>query len=157
MGNRNKAKGTAAETSVVNWLRESCGYADARRNTLGGTFDPGDVEPIPAAVPPVIISVKDGKEGAYCAHCRQRHELHMQTALFEKWWDELTSTIARRSPLALPLLVHKRAGKATPEEWKWYVDLSFAHITRYRLGPIAITGPQARFVMRRHTASWAEQ
>lgn len=157
MGNRNKAKGTAAETAVVDWLRGSCGYADARRNTLGGRFDPGDVEPVPSAAPPVIISVKDGKEGGYCAHCRQKRELGMHTALFEKWWTDLTSTVKRRSPLALPVLCHKRAGAASPERWKWYVDLSFAHLTRYRLGPVAVTGPQARFIMRYHTDRWAEQ
>jgi hypothetical protein len=155
MGNRNKAKGTAAETAVVNWLRESCGYTDARRNTLGGRFDPGDVEPVPSAAPPVIISVKDGKEGAYCPHCRQKRELGMHTVLFEKWWLDLTSTVKRRSPLALPLLCHKRSGAASPERWKWYVDS--AHLARYRMGPVCITGAQARFVMSRHIARWAEE
>ena len=152
MPNQNKAKGTAAETAVVNWLRTDCGFEDARRNTLGGRFDPGDVEPVPANLPPVIISVKDGKEGDYCSHCRQRRELHPQTALFTEWWADLTSTIKRRSPLALPLLVHKRAGKASPEGWKWYADSGL--LGRYRMGPIAITGPQARFIMQRHIARW---
>lgn len=154
MPNRNKAKGTAAETAVVNWLRESCGFLDARRNTLGGRFDPGDVEPVPAATPPVIISVKDGKEAPYCPHCRQRRERHMQTALFSEWWADLTETVERRSPLALPLLCHKRAGKASPEGWKWYVDS--AHLGRYRMGPVSITGSQARFLMQRHIARWGE-
>lgn len=155
MANRNKAKGTQAETDVVNWLRESCGFWDARRNTLGGRFDPGDVEPIPAAVPPVIISVKDGAEGAYCPHCRQKRELHQQTRLFGKWWGELVETCERRSPLALPLLCHKRAGRASPEQWKWYVPSE--HLGRFRMGPVAITGGQARFLMLRHTSRWVKE
>ncbi|WP_340376461.1 hypothetical protein U5640_15940 [Streptomyces sp. SS7] len=155
MGNRNKERGTKAETAVVNWLRGSCGFVEARRNALGGRFDPGDVEPIPAAVPPVIISVKDGAEGAYCPNCRRKPELGMHTALFRKWWFDLAETVERRSPLALPLLVHKRAGAASPERWKWYVDS--AHMGRYRMGPIGITGAQARYLMQRHIARWAEE
>ena len=155
MSNRNKAKGTQAETDVVNWLIADCGFLDARRNVLGGAHDPGDVEPVPAAMPPVIISVKDGKEGAYCPHCRQRNELHMQTALFGEWWAQLIDTRDRRSPLTLPLLVHKRAGKSSPQAWKWYVDS--AHLGRYRMGPVVITGPQARFIMQRQISRWAEE
>lgn len=140
MANPSKNKGTAAETRVVKWL-VGAGFPDARRNTLGGRFDPGDVEPVPAAVPPIIISVKDG----------YRLDVHPQTVLFASWWVDLGDTRERRSPEALALLAHKRAGKTDPTFWHWYFDL--AHFGRDE-GVVKVTGQQAALIMRRHHARW---
>jgi len=53
---RAKAKGTAAETAVVNFLIEN-GFAGAERRALSGAFDKGDI----AGVPCVCIEVKAAK------------------------------------------------------------------------------------------------
>lgn len=135
MANPSKQKGTAAETRVVRWLIEA-GFPDARRNTLGGRFDPGDVEPIPAAAPPIIISVKDG----------YGPDIHPQTDRFAKWWAELNGTRERRNPEGLALLVHKRVGKTDPTYWHWYLD---ARHFREDLGVVKVTGHQARIIMHR--------
>ena len=42
MGNKHKAKGTAFETLVVNYLKEQ-GFPDARRTALAGENDSGDI------------------------------------------------------------------------------------------------------------------
>lgn len=135
MANASKKKGTAAETCVVKWLIEA-GFPDARRNTLGGRFDPGDVEPVPANTPPIIISVKDG----YGA------DVHPQTVMFKKWWTELDGTRERRNPEALALLVHKRVGKSNPTFWHWYMDI--AHFGRDE-GVVKVTGHQVKLIMHR--------
>ncbi len=50
-----KAKGTAAETALVMWLREN-GYENAERRALTGKADRGDI----AGIPRVVIEVKSG-------------------------------------------------------------------------------------------------
>ena len=50
-----KAKGTAAETALVLWLRDN-GYELAERRALTGKADRGDI----AGIPNVVIEVKSG-------------------------------------------------------------------------------------------------
>jgi len=50
---KNKAKGTAAETAVVNYLNAN-GYPFAERRALAGINDKGDV----AGIPAVCIEIK---------------------------------------------------------------------------------------------------
>jgi len=52
---KNKAKGTAAETALVNWLKEN-GYENAERRALSGKADRGDI----AGVSNRVIEVKSG-------------------------------------------------------------------------------------------------
>ena len=54
MTNRAKAKGTAAETAVVGYLREQ-GWPHAERRTLAGNQDKGDL----AGIPGLVVEVKD--------------------------------------------------------------------------------------------------
>lgn len=49
-----KAKGTAAETAVVNFLRRS-GWPHCERRALSGALDKGDI----AGIPGVVIEVKN--------------------------------------------------------------------------------------------------
>ena len=49
-----KQKGTAAETAVVNWLKEQ-GRKHVERRSLNGSFDRGDI----AGIPGVVIEVKN--------------------------------------------------------------------------------------------------
>lgn len=52
-----KRKGTAAETAVVNWLREH-GWPSAERRALAGNADRGDI----AGIVGVVLEVKAKKE-----------------------------------------------------------------------------------------------
>lgn len=55
MTNKSKAKGTAAETAVVKYLREEWGQRLVERRALSGENDRGDI----AGIPGVVIEVKD--------------------------------------------------------------------------------------------------
>ena len=57
MVNRSKAKGTAAETAVVHYLREQ-GFTRVERRTLSGSADKGDI----AGIDGTVIEVKAAKE-----------------------------------------------------------------------------------------------
>lgn len=151
MANRSKNKGTAWETAVVKWLLDG-GFPDATRKTLGGKFDPGDIEPVPGNKPPIIISAKIGYGGRSCPSCNHVREVHAQTEQFAKWWHELHEVRRRRNPDALALLTLHRAGKRSPEYAHWYV----AHAQTFGpgvnvpggLGAIKITGTQALALMQ---------
>ena len=52
-----KQKGTAAETAVVNWLKEQ-GRKHVERRSLNGVNDRGDI----AGIPGLVIEVKNHKE-----------------------------------------------------------------------------------------------
>lgn len=147
MTNKPKQKGTRAESDVRAWLRYN-GFPNARRNVLEGVLDPGDIDPIPVDPPPIVVSVKSG----------YGPDVHPQTTLFYKWWQELDATCNRRNPQALRMLAHKRAGKSDPAFWHWYTG--GAYVVRY-MGPdalhyhlniVKITGSQALFLMR----EWAK-
>jgi len=60
---RQKAKGTAAETALVNYLRVS-GYPDARRKALTGSADQGDVYWLPN-ITTEVKSVRTPKYGEW--------------------------------------------------------------------------------------------
>lgn len=55
MTNKSKAKGTAAETAVVNYLKNEWGLSYVERRALGGSEDRGDI----AGLPGVVLEVKD--------------------------------------------------------------------------------------------------
>lgn len=154
MANKSKDMGTAWESKIVSWLIES-GYANARRNTLGGRFDPGDIEPVPLAEPPIIISAKYGYGGKPCQACHHVREVHAQTEKFREWWFDLHATRRRRNHDALALLSLHRAGKASPEFAHWYVSSSQLRGPEHfpdtnNVGAVKITGAQARALMIRY-------
>lgn len=158
MANKSKDSGTRFESAIVNWLVEN-GYPDARRNVLGGKFDPADVDPVPGGTPPIIISAKWGY-GTKCSKCNRRPETHPETELFGKWWEELQATRARRNSYALALLCHHRPGKGSPAGAHWYVDANqcvpefdtVGLVKAFDIGLIKVTGAQALTLMHRYAA-----
>lgn len=60
MGNKNKAKGTRAESAVVKYLKDH--GIQAERRTLTGNKDQGDIKVIDASGNAWIIEVKTGKQ-----------------------------------------------------------------------------------------------
>lgn len=96
---RQKAKGTAAETAVVNYLREH-GFPHVERRTLSGVNDKGDI----AGIPWLVTEVKNHKQ--------------MQLA---QWVDE--AEIERENAKAKYGVVwHKRVGRTNPG--LWYVTMT---------------------------------
>ncbi|MFF2651492.1 hypothetical protein [Streptomyces sp. NPDC058045] len=109
---RSKAKGTAAETAVVRYLRDA-GFAQAERRTLNGTHDRGDI----AGIPGVVIEVKN------CA----RQELPAWVAEAELERDN--------DHASLGVVWHKRRGTTDPG--RWFVTMSgqqFAALLREQQG-----------------------
>lgn len=101
-----KQKGTAAETAVVNYLRDEHAI-DAHRHALHGTADVGDIF-IPGSG--VVIEVKACK-----------------TMALAQWVDETeTERYRMEDSDLLPikfygLTWHKRRGRSNPRDW--YVTL----------------------------------
>ena len=98
-----RAKGTAAETAVVRWLREH-GWPWAERRAQGGAHDRGDV----AGCPGVVIEVKS---------C-ERMEL-------ASWVDE-TERERRRDGADIGMLVVRRRGTGDPARWYAVLPLGVA-------------------------------
>jgi hypothetical protein len=109
---RSKAKGTAAETAVVRFLREA-GFLQAERRTLSGVQDRGDI----AGVPGVVIEVKN------CT----RDQLPAWVAEAECERDNDHATLG--------VVWHKRRGTTDPGSW--FVTMSgeqFAALLRAEQG-----------------------
>ena len=95
---KQKQKGTAAETAVVNWL-VSKGRKHVERRTLNGVKDRGDINGIIG----VVIEVKN----------------HQRMALSE-WVDELVVEIGNDNASS-GVVIHKRKG--TTDVGKWYATM----------------------------------
>lgn len=109
---RSKAKGTAAETAVVRFLREA-GFTQAERRTLSGVQDRGDI----AGVPGVVIEVKN------CS----RDQLPAWVGEAERERDN--------DHASLGVVWHKRRGTTDPG--RWFVTMSgdqFAALLREQQG-----------------------
>lgn len=91
---KQRAKGTGAETAVVEYLRTS-GHPRVERRALSGQLDRGDI----AGIPDVVIEVKN------CA----------RMALSE-WMDEAQEERANDRAL-MGVVWHKRKGKGSPADW----------------------------------------
>lgn len=92
MGNRNKAKGTAFETLVKEYLI-SKGFPEARRAALEGAEDKGDIHGIASINRKVCIQCKNDKSFNISG------------------WLNDTVEQAKRLDDAVPALVVKRKGK----------------------------------------------
>jgi hypothetical protein len=94
---RSRAKGTAGESAVVNWLLAK-GYRYAERRALQGSRDRGDI----AGLPGVVIEVKACKQWEPAA-----------------WIGELETEITNDgTPDAVGVIIIKRRG--TTDVGKWY-------------------------------------
>lgn len=91
---KSKAKGTAAETAVVDYLAQN-GFPHAERRVTKGAGDTGDV----AAIPGVVIEIKN------CA----RLEL-------AQWLDEAVKE-QRNAHASIGVVWHKRRNKGNPGQW----------------------------------------
>lgn len=94
MSSRNKQKGTAAESAVVQYL-QAMGFTQAERRTLGGAKDRGDI----AGLPGVVIEVKN------CA----RQEL--------AGWVQEAERERDNDNASLGAVWHKLRGKGHPSDW----------------------------------------
>lgn len=109
---KSKAKGTAAETAVVNYLREQ-GFEQAERRALNGVADRGDI----AGVVGTVIEVKN------CA----RMEL--------AGWLAEAAAEADNDGARLGVVWHKRRGKGSPGDWFVTMDgATFTKMLREYLG-----------------------
>lgn len=109
---RQRARGTAAETAVVNYLRAE-GFPYAERRALAGSADRGDI----AGVPGHVIEVKD------CV----RTELSA--------WVKEANVEAANDRARAGAVWHKRRGKSSPGEWFVTMDgATFAFFLRESLG-----------------------
>ncbi len=97
---RARAKGTAAETAVVDYLRAN--FPHVERRAMRGANDQGDVAGIPGAV----IEVKNHR-----------------TLDLAEWVDEAQAEKANGSA-AFAAVWHKRRQKGSPADW--YVTLTGA-------------------------------
>lgn len=89
-----KQKGTAAETAVVNWLKEQ-GRKHVERRSLNGVNDRGDI----AGVPGVVIEVKNHKE-----------------MKLSQWISELEIEI-KNDKADTGIIIHKKRGTTNVGEW----------------------------------------
>ena len=96
---KQKQKGTAAETAVVNWLK-SKGRKHVERRSLNGTNDRGDI----AGIPGVVIEVKN----------------HARMALSE-WVDEMLVEVLN-DKADTGIVIHKRKG--TTNVGQWYATMT---------------------------------
>lgn len=94
MGNRNKAKGTAFETLVKEYLI-SKGFPEARRAALEGAEDKGDIHG--------IASTETKRR--VCIQCKNDKSFNISG------WLNDTVEQAKRLDEAVPALVVKRKGK----------------------------------------------
>lgn len=109
---KSKAKGTSAETAIVNYLN-SLGdkHIRAVRMPLHGTKDEGDIDIYPI---PIAIEVKN----------------HATSKLAE-WVDEVEEEKINKSAI-WGVVWHKRARKSSPSQW--YVTMTgetFANMLQY--------------------------
>lgn len=113
--NKNKAKGTAAETAVVRFL-QSIGFTTAERRSLSGSSDRGDI----AGLQDVCIEVK--------AHGR---------LAIPQWLRELDAEMVN-SKASIGYLIVKPKGKGKVEEWwviqrvkQWGDGMVSSHVVQY--------------------------
>lgn len=102
MVNKSKAKGTAAETAIVNYMRKFSSVIE--RRTLSGSSDKGDI----AGVIGTVIEVKNAAAMALGA-----------------WVDEAARE-RDNAQASLGVVWHKRRGTTNPAEW--YVTMTGADL-----------------------------
>ena len=101
---KSKQKGTAAETAVVKFLKES-GFPYAERRALHGTLDKGDI----TGCGPIVFEVKNHK-----------------SLDFAGWIGELKDEVAN-AEAETGVVVAKKRGTTDPYEW--YAVMPFGWLT----------------------------
>jgi hypothetical protein len=101
MSNPKKQKGTAAETAVVKYLKETFNI-NVERRALTGSQDKGDI----SGIEDVVLEVKNQK-----------------TMMLGQWIDELEVEISNANAVT-GAVVHKRKG--TTDVGEWYASMPFS-------------------------------
>lgn len=109
---KSKARGTAAETSVVRYLQAN-GFPYADRAPLRGGKDTGDVTGVAVDGQMFVLEVKNCKAMALA-----------------QWVDELIAEMDNAGS-TVGAVVHKRVRKGDPAEW--YATLPFDVLVRLLL------------------------
>lgn len=117
MSNPSKAKGTAAETALVNWARQN-GFAQAQRLALTGTQDRGDI----ILCPGLIVEVKAHATWTDADIDAWLDETTNEAMNMTLWWNRDRNDPTDPSFRAFGgILVLRRPGKADPAKW-WVID-----------------------------------
>jgi len=91
---KSKAKGTSAETAVVNYLKDKWNIP-AERRALTGAFDKGDI----SGISDVVFEIKNHK-----------------TMVLGQWMEELKVEVTNANA-ETGVVVHKRKGTTDVSEW----------------------------------------
>ena len=105
---RQRAKGTKAETALVNYLREH-GFPNAKRRALAGAADEGDVD----WVDWLTVEVKN-----------------VRTPNYRQWLRE-TAVERSNAGSAVGIVVHKPHGVGVDDQGEWHVVMTldqFLHL-----------------------------
>lgn len=116
MVNKPKAKGTAAETALVNYARTH-GFAQAQRLTLTGNQDRGDV----ILCPGLICEVKAHKVWSDLDIDQWLMETETERVNMTTWWNLDPGRVTHLEFRAF--LVLRRPGKTDPAKW-WVIERS---------------------------------
>lgn len=122
--NRPKARGTAAETATLRWLRDN-GFVWAERLTLTGHHDRGDISLLPGNL--IIAEIKNHATAATGQPGQKQ---------LAAWMAE-TDRERANARADHALLVVKRKGTTNPGAWWCYVTTAtFAALTGSAISPI---------------------
>lgn len=114
MANPNGAKGYRAERDVTLWAIDKWEIYGTDRLTKGGgragTRDRADVRLGHGTPFGVVVQVKDGYTDG-----------RAPTDNLIAGWLEAVDAQVKQGGWDIGLLCHKRAGKASPNDWRWYV------------------------------------
>lgn len=119
MSNPSKAKGTQAETALVNYARIH-GFAQAQRLTLSGNQDRGDV----ILCPGLICEVKAHKVWSDLDIDQWLQETETERVNMETWYNrgsEFRDDFGRPAVPFRAFLVIRRPGKTDPAKW-WVIE-----------------------------------
>lgn len=116
MANPSKAKGTAAETALVNYARAH-GFAQAQRLTLTGNQDRGDV----ILCPGLICEVKAHKTWSDLDIDQWLTETETEAQNMTEWWNMSRLTTIGSWQDFRGFLVIRRPGKTDPAKW-WVIE-----------------------------------
>lgn len=121
MANPSKAKGTAAETALVNYARTH-GFAQAQRLTLTGNQDRGDV----ILCPGLICEVKAHKVWSDLDIDQWLMETETEAKNMTTWWNSTNDWVHNSEIPHITFrgfLVLRRPGKTDPAKW-WVIERS---------------------------------
>lgn len=107
--NRSKAKGTAVETALVDYLKDA-GFPDARRKPLTGSLDQGDVD---LTIHPTII--------AECKYASGKTGVKLT-----EWMRELGKEVDN-AKATFGILVAKQAGAGDQSIGRWVTACTISH------------------------------